>query len=88
MKTSKLVALAAAASLAFAPVSSFGLVAPLPAPKTFSGNAPAGFWVIFGCAGSIIAAAIIANYRLNRQLTPKEAATCGLTFWLVPIKPR
>jgi len=30
------------------------------------------------CGVGIIAAALIANFRDNRELTSKEAATCGL----------
>ena len=30
------------------------------------------------CAGGVIIAALIANFKDNRELTSKEAATCGL----------
>jgi hypothetical protein len=41
-------------------------------------------WIIFGCAGSIVLAALAANYQQHRQLTAAEAGTCGLGFWFTP----
>ncbi len=49
---------------------------------------PAVIWVIFGCSGSLVASALVANYVQHRQLTAYEAATCGIAFWLTPQKPR
>ncbi len=48
--------------------------------KHFGGGS--GPWLIFGCAGGIILAALAANARDNRELTAEEAWTCGTLFWL------
>jgi hypothetical protein len=40
-----------------------------------------GVWIIMGCAGGIILAALAANYRDGRELTAPEAWSCGLLFW-------
>ena len=32
------------------------------------------------CGIGVIAAALVANFKDNRELTSKEAATCGLLF--------
>ncbi len=53
-------------------------VVPVPG-KTF--GAGSGPWLIFGCAGGIILAALAANARDNRELTAEEAWTCGTLFW-------
>ena len=49
---------------------------------------PAAVWVIFGCTGSLMISALAANYVQHRQLTPYEAATCGIGYWFAPYKPR
>ena len=85
MKTKKLIAAALAASMAVAmiPTASHAVaVVPVKGPVFgTSGFAP---WPIFLCAGGIITAAIIANARLNRELTAPEAWSCGLAFWFAP----
>jgi hypothetical protein len=43
-------------------------------------GAGAGPWLIFGCAGGIILAALAANARDNRELTAEEAWSCGTLF--------
>lgn len=49
-------------------------------------------WVLFGCTGSVVLSALVANWRDNRQLTYWEAYTCGLLYWIPrpaePPKPR
>lgn len=47
---------------------------------------PVVMWVIFGCTGSLVASAFVANYIQHRQLTAYEAASCGIAFWLTPPK--
>ena len=44
------------------------------------GMSGAAVWIIMGCAGGIILAALAANYRDGRELTPPEAWSCGLLF--------
>lgn len=62
-------------------VSVGGSVVVVPsAPR--SSAAPVAVWLIFGCASGIIFAAAVANAQQNRQLTQREALTCGLLFWL------
>jgi hypothetical protein len=81
---SKILAAVLAASMAFSSTVAFaGDV--VPGPKF--GTGPTGWvWGIFGCSSGIIFAAIVANWQQNRQLTAKEAATCGLLFWFTPPK--
>lgn len=51
-------------------------------------HTPPIIWGIFGCTGSLVASAFVANYIQHRQLTGYEAATCGIAFWLTPPKQR
>jgi hypothetical protein len=44
------------------------------------GMSATGVWIIMGCAGGIILAALAANYRDGRELTAPEAWSCGLLF--------
>jgi hypothetical protein len=39
------------------------------------------------CIIGILAAAAQANARDNRELTAKEAGSCGLLYWSEPQKP-
>jgi hypothetical protein len=81
MKTNKLIATALVASLAFAatatPSMATRVVPPVPG-KVFGGGGSGAVWVIFGCAGSIILAAMQKNALGKGELTPPEAWTCGL----------
>jgi hypothetical protein len=63
--------------------STAGTAPPPPPPSVVgtSGN-PLAVWLIFGCASSVILAALVASRRDNRELVTAEAATCGLLFWL------
>jgi hypothetical protein len=83
MGKSKILAVVLAASMAF---SSTVAVASAPVvPGLKFGAGPTGLmWGIFGCSSGIIVAALVANWQQNRQLTGKEAATCGLLFWFTP----
>jgi hypothetical protein len=83
MKTNKLIAATLAASMAVAalPTASQAAIV-LPAPgHVYGGGGATAPWAIFACAGGIIASALVANYRDNRELTTPEAWTCGLLFW-------
>ena len=73
--------------MALSSSNSFGSLA-VPTPVVHNSSAPVVPYVIFGCAGSIIFAAFIANFQQKRQLTANEAATCGLLFWFTPPRPR
>jgi len=82
MKTNKLMATALAASLALTaavtPSKAVNLTsAPLPG-KTFGVGPQWTVWAIFGCASSIIVAAMQKNALGKGELTPPEAWTCGL----------
>jgi cell division protein FtsW (lipid II flippase) len=44
--------------------------------------AGSGPWLIFGCVGGIMVAALAANARDNRELTAEEAWSCGTLFFL------
>ena len=83
MKRNKMIAAAAAGLLMFSSVAT--MAGPL-ASSPHHTRTPAGIWAIFGCTGSVIIAALAANYAQKRQLTWNEAATCGLVYWLTPPK--
>ena len=83
MKTRKLIVAALAASLAFAatatPSNAHYYMKHHAVPgKTFGGGGSGVVWGIFGCAGSIILAAIQKSALGKGELTPQEAWTCGL----------
>jgi hypothetical protein len=82
MRKSKLVAAALAVALAFSSVTSSvaAQVVTPPAPA----SSPGVVWGVFGCATSIILAALVAGQRNKRELTTPEALTCGLLFWASP----
>ena len=70
-----------AAVFAFAPMQASAVIAtPVPAASSATPVVP---WLIFGCAGGIIFAAMIANGQ-GRPLTAAEAATCGLGLLFSP----
>jgi hypothetical protein len=84
MKKSRIIAAAAAALLAFSSMTATaGTIVPPPTHSS-SSHTPAGIWVIFGCAGGVVLAALAANATQHRQLTWNEAASCGLLFWFTP----
>lgn len=82
--TKKLIASVLAGSLAIGSFSTSVTAAPVvpPAPGLHFGHG-ASFapWLVFGYAGGIILAALVANARDNRQLTPAEAWSGGTLFW-------
>jgi hypothetical protein len=82
MKKSKLLPLGLAAVIAFSPVGvgAQEIGGPPAAGKVFA-QGGGWMWAIFGCSSGIVFAAIVANWRNNRQLTWNEAATCGLLYW-------
>ena len=81
MCKSKIAVAILAAALAFAPMQAHAVIEK-PHPAASSSAVPVGVWLIFGCASGIILAAAIASARHNRQLSQREAATCGLLFLL------
>jgi hypothetical protein len=50
----------------------------VPHGKVFGGGGSGAVWGIFGCASSIILAAMQKNALGKGELTPPEAWTCGL----------
>ena len=87
MRSSRFIAVVASAMLALSTVTARGEGAAVPPQHTGHFNATA-FWVIFGCAGSIIFTAYLKHVTQNRQLTLLEAQTCGLAYWLRIQPPR
>ncbi len=87
MKSKKLIAAALAASIGVAavPTPSYAVIVHPPAPVFGNGGATVP-WAIFACAGGIIASAMVANFRDNRELTAPEAWTCGVLFWFAQPK--
>jgi hypothetical protein len=51
-------------------------------PKAVGGGSSSAVapWIVIGCAGGVILAALAANYRDGRELTAQEAWSCGLLF--------
>lgn len=74
------------AALSFALIA--GQANALAVSSTPKVHPPAALWVIFGCTGSLVVAALAANYVQRRPLTGYEAATCGIAFWLTPPRTR
>jgi hypothetical protein len=56
-------------------------VVPPPPGVHFFGGAQWVPWAFGSCVLDLFAAAAVANWRDNRQLTYQEAYTCGLLFW-------
>ena len=54
---------------------------PHPMPGHFFGGSAWVPWAFGSCVLDLFAAAAVANWRDNRQLTYQEAYTCGLLFW-------
>lgn len=52
-----------------------------------SSSSPIAVWLVMGCASSIIFAAFLASRTQKRELSGREATTCGLAYWLRP-RPR
>ena len=76
----KLIAAALAVSMivpSFSNTASAAIFVPRPVNNGGYASAP---WIIIGCAGGVVLAALAANYRDGRELTAPEAWTCGLLF--------
>lgn len=84
MMTKKLITAVLAGSLVIGGFSTSAFAnPPLPVPVHVPGHgAPVVPWLIIGCAGGIILAAMAANARDNRELTTEEAWSCGTLFLL------
>jgi hypothetical protein len=87
MRSSRFIAVAASAMLALSTVTVRGEGAAVPPQHTGRFNATA-FWIIFGCAGSIIFTAYLKHAAQNQQLTALEAQTCGFAYWFRIQPPR
>jgi len=84
MKKHKLIGAVLAGSLAIGSFSTpaSATTAYRVVPGTHFGAGPTYVpWLIIGCAGGIILAALAANARDHRELTAPEAWSCGLGFW-------
>jgi hypothetical protein len=81
MKFRKLTAAALAAAMLLS-VPATGQAGYYCAPKVVSsgGGSSAAPWLIIGCAGGVVLAALAANYRDGRELTAREAWSCGTLF--------
>jgi len=84
MKSSRLVSVAASIFLALSTVTTNAGTPVTPPTGNYN---PTVAWAIFGCAAGIILAALDANARQHRQLTPYEAATCGVAYWFTVRNP-
>jgi hypothetical protein len=58
------------------------LITPCPPGSTSGSGATGWVWGIFGCAGGIITAAMVKNWKRHKELTTQEAWTCGFLYWL------
>lgn len=81
MARSRLVAIALSVAIAIAPAPSNAGIIFVPPVLQPSGTG-AGVYALAGCVAGIIFAAIDASRRFNRELTPAEAASCGLLYWI------
>ena len=79
MTRSRLVAIALSVAIATAPAPSQAGIF-VPPPILGSPTSPA--LGVIGCVTGIMLAAIDASRRFNRELTPAEAASCGLLYWI------
>ena len=52
--------------------------------QTCTTHTPVAVWTVIGCAAGIVGTAIAANTTQRRELTPAEATTCGLLYWISP----
>jgi len=89
MSTKKLIAAALTGSLAIGSfsTSAFAVNGTAHVPGPIYGHGPSYVpWLIIGCAGGIILAALAANARDHRELTAPEAWSCGMLFWFSPPK--
>ena len=93
MRKILIVCAAVAAPVALSPTGARAQAPPPPPPPVqiqpaFHAWEP---WVLFGCTGSVVLSAMVANWKDNRQLTYWEAYTCGLLYWIpraaAPPKP-
>jgi hypothetical protein len=77
------------ALLSFAATESYAGATVAPPLHAASGSSGAVWapWAIGGCVLDIFAAAAVAHWRDNRELTYQEAFTCGLLFWFEPPAP-
>jgi hypothetical protein len=77
MKKSKFTAVALAAAIALSPV--VASAQPVAAPGHVMGGATP--WWMFVCPGGVVTAAVVKNWKRNKQLTTPEAWSCGFLYW-------
>ena len=83
MRSSRFIAVAASVFLALSTMTTNAGMVVVTTPKHSHFNATP-FWIIFGCAGSVVIAALAKNASQHQPLTQQEAMSCGLLYWLNP----
>ena len=83
MARKKIIAAAAAAAIAFS-TATVNAGSPVVTNHHGGSSSPWVAWTVIACAGLIVTAAFIANWRENRPLTAGEAVPCALPFWFNP----
>lgn len=68
-----------AGAFAFSSLSAVGQGAPAGGGSSHSHSwVP---WTIIGCAGGVVSAAAVKNWKRHKELNQQEAWTCGLLYW-------
>jgi hypothetical protein len=83
MKLVRILAIVLACGLGASSVKA-GSAAVHPGSSGGSSVTPIAVWLVMGCATSIIFAAFLASRTQNRELSGREATTCGFAYWLNP----
>ena len=82
MLKSKIVPVAIAAAIAFAPLSATAQFR-APGGGVFGGSSTGnGALILGGCVISIMIAAVDKGNKYKKELTTDEAITCGLLYWV------
>jgi hypothetical protein len=82
MSKTKLVAIATAAAIAFAPMSASAQRIVPGGGGLFGGSSSANSaFALVGCVASIMIAAADKGNKYKKELTTDEALTCGLLYW-------
>ena len=84
MSKSKMIAAVLAASLTLSAPNANAAAIPVPAAAAGATGAAAAVYGVMGCAALIMLAASIKAQLFKKELTPAEAASCGLTFLFRP----
>lgn len=74
----KIAILMLAGAFAFSSLPAF---AQAPPPSSHNSSHTWVPWVIIGCAGGVVSAAMVKNWKRQKELNNQEAWTCGLLYW-------